>query len=80
MKEHLQVMCAMARDLKAVGQNISEEEQVLNGIRALPDTQYWDHFKLVMAHNGNIKPFETIFKHLKIEQECLKSFYPLVRH
>jgi len=27
-----------------------------------------------MAHNDNIKTFETISKHLEMEQECLKSF------
>jgi len=35
--EHLRAVSAMVRDLKAAGYDVSEEEQVLNVIRALPD-------------------------------------------
>jgi len=35
--EHLRIMSGIVRDLKAVGQDIFEGEQVLNVIRALSD-------------------------------------------
>ena len=36
----------MVQDLKAVGQEVSEEEQVLNVIRALPnDNEHWKNLK-----------------------------------
>jgi len=51
-------MSGMVCDLK--------EELVLNMIRALLDTKRWESFKLVMAHNENIKTFEIISKHPEI--------------
>ena len=37
MIEHLRIIGGIIRDLKAVGKEIFEGEQVLNVIRALPD-------------------------------------------
>ena len=36
MAEHLWTMSAMIHDLKAAGKEISEDEQVLNAIQAIP--------------------------------------------
>ena len=68
--EHLRTMSAMVRDLKAAGQEVSEQEQVLNMIRALPnDNEHWKSFKVFMAHSEHINTFEEISKHLVMEEE-----------
>ena len=71
-------MSAMDRDLKAAGQEVSEQEQILNVIRALPnDNEQWKSFKVFMAHSEHINTFETISKHLEMEEEHLKLYAPL---
>ena len=62
-------MGGILRDLKAVSQDVPEEEQVLNVIRALPDTEHWQSFSLIMVHNKSIKTFEAISEDLKMEDE-----------
>ena len=63
-------------DLKAVGQDIPEDEQALIMIWGLPDTDLRQNFSLVMAHNNNIKTFKAISKHLELEGERQKSRAP----
>jgi len=70
-------MNAMVRDLKAVGQEVSEEEQVLNVIKALPnENEHWKSFKVIMTHSEHIKTFEKISKHLEMEKERIKTYAP----
>ena len=70
-------MSAMLRDLKAAGQEVYEEEHVLNVIRALPnDNEHWKSFKVFMTHSERIKTFEAISKHLEMEEERLKLYVP----
>ena len=44
----------------------------MNVIQALLDTEHWENFIFVMAHNENIKTFEAISNHLQMEDEHLK--------
>jgi len=68
-------MSAMVRHLKAAGPEISEEEQVLNVIQALPSQlEHCKHAKLVMTHSEHMKIFAKIQSHLKMEEERLKTF------
>jgi len=50
MTEQLRTLSGMVRDLKAAGQDISEDEHALNVIWALSDTKLWQSFLQVMAH------------------------------
>jgi len=56
----------------SVGKDVAEEEQVLNVIRFLLDTEYWQSFSLVMVHNEYMKTFEATSKHLKMEDDHYK--------
>jgi len=60
MTEQLRTLSGIVRDLKAADRDILEDEQALNGIPALPDTDLWRNFSLVMDHNDNIKTFKAI--------------------
>lgn len=75
--EHLRIMSAMIRDLKAAGREVDDEEQVLNVIRSLPDEPVsWANFKLLMAHSEHVKTFSEIARHLEMEVERQKAIAP----
>lgn len=73
--EHLRIMSGIIRDLKAAGKDISEGEQVLNVIRALPDEPpQWEQVRTVLTHSDHLKTFGQIQSHLEMEEERLKMF------
>ncbi|KAH9608961.1 hypothetical protein KSS87_006063, partial [Heliosperma pusillum] len=75
--EHLRVMSAMIRDLKAAGRDVPDKEQVVNVLRSLPsDTEEWKNFKLLMSHSENIKTFTELAKHVEMEVERQKALKP----
>ena len=66
--EHLRTMSALIRDLKAAGNNLSDEQQVTVVIHSLPEPT-WGQMKLVLTHSENTKNFADISRHLKLEAE-----------
>lgn len=50
MAEHLRVMSTMIREMKADGNNLTDEQQILAVIRSLPEPS-WKDMKLVLTHN-----------------------------
>ncbi|KAG5548641.1 hypothetical protein RHGRI_014104 [Rhododendron griersonianum] len=68
MPEHLRVMSAMIRDLRTADNVLTDEQQILNVLRSLPDVT-WDHFKLTMTHNEMVKTFNDLKCHLELEAE-----------
>jgi hypothetical protein len=74
MTEHLRMMSGIIHDLKAVGNVITDEQQVQAVKRSLPDS--WISMKQIMTHNENIKNFTDISRHVELEverQEATKS-------
>ena len=69
MTEQMRTLSGIVRDLKATGQDIPEDEQALNVIRALPKTKLWETFSQVTAHNENTNTFDAVSKHLEMEDE-----------
>jgi len=65
MTEQLRTLSGIVRDLNAVGQDIPEDEEALDVIRARPKTNLWENFSQVMTHNESIKTFDAISKHPK---------------
>ena len=65
MRQHLREMSNMARQLKSAGHVLTNEQQVQAVIRALPDT--WEHTKVNMTYNENIKTFNYIEHHLELK-------------
>ncbi|KAH9602730.1 hypothetical protein KSS87_019040 [Heliosperma pusillum] len=75
--EHLCVMSAMIRDLKAIGRDVPDEEKVVNVLRSLPsDTEERKNFKLLMSHSENLKTFNELAKHVEMEVERQTAFKP----
>ncbi|CAA7035581.1 unnamed protein product [Microthlaspi erraticum] len=74
MRQHLRVMSNMIRELKNAGQIMSDEQQVQAVLRSLPES--WDHMRMQMTHNVNVKTFEDISRHLELEDERLEAAKP----
>ncbi|XP_055960065.1 uncharacterized protein LOC130014940 [Mercurialis annua] len=74
MKQHLRDMSNMIMELKSAGHNLTNEQQVQAVIRSLPNN--WEHMKVNMTHNENIKTFSDIARHLKLEDERLEAAKP----
>ncbi|KAL0373357.1 UNVERIFIED_CONTAM: hypothetical protein Sradi_3251400 [Sesamum radiatum] len=68
MIQHLDVMKDMIRELQNIGCELSDEQQVLAVLRSLPE-QTWGHVKLVLTHNEQIKTFDSVASHLKLEAD-----------
>ncbi|XP_044503424.1 uncharacterized protein LOC123224005 [Mangifera indica] len=71
MKQHLREMPNMIIELKKAGHDLTDEQQVQVVIRSLPDS--WEHMKVNMTHNDNIRTFDDIARHLELEAERLES-------
>uniref|UniRef100_A0A2N9HS45 Integrase catalytic domain-containing protein n=1 Tax=Fagus sylvatica TaxID=28930 RepID=A0A2N9HS45_FAGSY len=64
---HLRKMSAMVHELKAAGNNLTDEQQIQAVIRSLPDS--WEQMKLNMTHNESIQTLEDLSRHLELEAE-----------
>lgn len=71
MKQHLREMSTLIRELKSCGNTLTDEQQVQAGIRSLPDS--WEHMRVNMTHNDNIKTFDDLSRHLELEAERLDA-------
>lgn len=69
MKQHLRIMANMIQEFKSGGTQLSDEQQILVVVRSLPDN--WEHMRINMTHNENIKTFDDIRRHLELEAERL---------
>ena len=61
MKQHLRDMSNMIMELKSTRHALTDEQQVQAVIRSLPNS--WEHMKVNMTHNENIKTFADIARH-----------------
>ncbi|GAV86405.1 UBN2_2 domain-containing protein [Cephalotus follicularis] len=67
MTEHQRIISAMIRDLKNAEVALSDEQQVQAVIRSLPDS--WVSMRQILTHNGNIKNFADVSRHVELEAE-----------
>uniref|UniRef100_A0A1J3IMV5 Retrovirus-related Pol polyprotein from transposon TNT 1-94 n=1 Tax=Noccaea caerulescens TaxID=107243 RepID=A0A1J3IMV5_NOCCA len=74
MRQHLRIMSNMIRELKNAGQTMTDEQQVQAVLRSLPES--WDHMRMQMMHNVNVKTFEDLSRHLELEDERLEAAKP----
>ena len=71
MKKHLRQMSNMISKLKDAGHTLTNEQQVQAVIRSLP--QNWEHMKMHLTHNENIKTLEDAMRHLELEKDRLMA-------
>ena len=69
MKKHLRQMSNMISELKHAGHTLTDEEKVQVVIRSLP--QNWEHIKMHLTYNENIRTLEDAMRHLELEEDRL---------
>ena len=63
------VMSNMINELRAAGHEMTDEQQVQCVIHSLPSS--WEHMRVNLIHNDNIKTFDNVAHHVKLEEDCL---------
>ena len=71
MTKHLRQMSNMITELADAGHALTDEQQVQAVIRSLPNN--WEHMKMHLTHNENIKTFDDAKRHLKLESDRLAA-------
>ncbi|KAK4435044.1 hypothetical protein Salat_0667600 [Sesamum alatum] len=72
MIQHLDVVKDMIRELQNASTELSDEQQVLAVLRSLTE-QTWGHVKLVLTHNEQMKTFDSVASHQKVEVDQRES-------
>ena len=69
MRQHLTVMSNMISEPKGAGHELTDERQVQAVIRSLPNA--WEHLRINLTHNDNIKTFDDVARHVDLEEDHL---------
>ena len=72
-----QVMSNMISELRSAGHQLTDEKQVQAVIRSLPNA--WEHLKINLTHNDNIKTFDDVAQHVELEEDYLLADKPTVQ-
>jgi hypothetical protein len=75
MRQHLTVMSNMISELKGVGHEMTDEQQVQPVIRSLPSN--WEHMCVNFTHNDNIKTFDDVAHHVELEEDRFHAEKPI---
>ena len=75
MRQHLTVMSNMISELRVVGHEVTDEQQVQAVIHFLPSS--WEHMRVNLTHNDNIKTFDDIACHVELEEDRLLIEKPI---
>ena len=75
MRQHLTVMSNMISELRAAGHDMTDEQQGQAVIRSLPSS--WEHMRVNLTHNDNIKTFDDVARYVELEENCLLAEKPV---
>ena len=75
MRQHLTVMSNMISELRVVGHEMTDEQQVQAVIRYLPSS--WEHMHVNLTHNDNIKTFDDVAHHVELEEYRILAEKPV---
>ena len=75
MRQHLTVMSNMISELRVVGHEMTDEQQVQAMIHSLPSS--WEHMRVNLTHNDNTKTFDDIAHHVELEENRLLTEKPI---
>ena len=74
MRQHLTIMSNMINELRAAGHDMTDKQQVQSVIPSLPSN--WEHMRVNLTHNENIKTFDDVARHVELEEDHLLSEKP----
>ena len=75
MRQHLTVMSNMISELRGVGREMTDEQQVQAVIHSLPSN--WEYMRVNLTHNENIKCFDDVARHVELEEDRLHAEKPI---
>ena len=75
MRQHLTVMSNMISELWGVVHEMIDEQQVQAIIHSLPSN--WEHMRVNLTHNDNIKTFDDVARHIELEEDQLRAEKPI---
>ena len=68
-------MSNMINELRAVGHEMTDKQQVQVVIHSLPSS--WEHMRVNLTHNDNIKTFDDVARHVELEKDRLLTEKPV---
>ncbi|OMO74603.1 Zinc finger, CCHC-type [Corchorus olitorius] len=71
MRQHLQEMSNMLRELKIAGHVLNDQQQLQVVVRPLP--RGWEYMNVMLTQNDSIKTFVDVQRHLELEEEWLMA-------
>ena len=71
MWQHMTIMSKIISELKGAGHDLTDEQQVQAMIRFLPIA--WEHLRINLTHNDNIKTFDDVAQHVELEEDRLSG-------
>ena len=75
IRQHLTIMFIMISELRATGHKMTDEQQVQAVIHSLPSS--WEHMRVNLTHNDNIKTFDDVALHVELEKDRLLAEKPV---
>lgn len=69
MRQHLMIVSTMISELRVVGHEMTDEQQVQAVIWSLLGT--WEHMWINLTLNDNIKKFDEVASYFNLEKDCL---------
>ena len=75
IRQYLTVMSNMISELRATRHEITDEQQVQAVICSLPSR--WEHMRVNLTHNDNIKTFDDVARHVELEEDRLFARKPV---
>ncbi|XP_052181953.1 uncharacterized protein LOC127794746 [Diospyros lotus] len=73
-RQHLREITNMVNELNDASVNLTTEQQVQAAIRSLPHN--WEHIKIYLTHNVNIKTMIDTSHHLELEEDRIEVSKP----
>jgi hypothetical protein len=67
MRQHLTVMANVISELRGVGHEMTDEQQVQAVIRFLPSN--WEHIRVNLTYNDNIKIFDDVAHRVELKED-----------
>ena len=68
-------MSNMISELRAVGHEMTDKQQVQAMIHYLRSS--WEHMRVNLTHNDNIKTFDDVARHVELEKDRLLAKKPI---
>ena len=67
-------MSNMMSEQRGADHELTDEQQVQAVVRSLPSS--WEHLRINLTHNENIKTFDDVARHVELEEDRLLTDKP----